>query len=370
MATEHASDPLSVLHVAQPVDGGCAKCVLDLARDQHSRGFDVVVACPPVGWLPQALSADGIALEPWNAKRSPGPTVPRETLALRAIVRTRRPDLVHLHSSKAGLAGRLIRVDARVIFQPHAWSFHALAPLPARAAVLWERAAARRTDAVVCVSERERDTGVRAGIEAGYVVIPNGVDVEALRQRSPADQRAARTALGLPDRPTVVCVGRISPQKGQDVLLDAWPALRKRVPEALLILVGPGAEALTLEAESGILAVGNQAAPTDWLAAADVVAVPSRWEGMSLVALEALAVGRSIVATDADGNAEAIQPGAGAIVPIGKADALAAELALRLERPDLRAAEAAAAASRAARFDLARTTADVANLYRELVARS
>jgi glycosyltransferase involved in cell wall biosynthesis len=370
MAMQPVTEPLSVLHVSQPVDGGCAACVLELARDQHSRGFRVLVACPPAGWLPERLAAAGIALEPWSAKRSPGASVPAEALALRAILRRASPDLVHLHSAKAGLAGRLIRAEASVVFQPHAWSFHALAPVLRRAAVLWERVAAHRADAVICVSEGERDTGVRAGIDARYVVIPNGVDVEELRRRSPSDQRAARTGLGLPDCPTVVCVGRISPQKGQDVLLKAWPTVRSRVPEALLVLVGPGADQLEVESESGVLAVGNQDAPTHWLAAADVVAVPSRWEGMSLVVLEALAVGRPVVATDADGNAEAIQPGAGAIVPIGDAEAFAREVTARLERPDLRAQEAAGAAARAARFDIARTTREVADLYDEVVARS
>jgi glycosyltransferase involved in cell wall biosynthesis len=370
MARGHASGSFSVLHVSQPVDGGCAKCVLDLARHQQSNGFNVVVACPSAGWLPEALATERIALERWNARRSPGPWVAGEVLALRAIMRRTSPDVVHLHSSKAGLAGRLFRVDARVVFQPHAWSFQALAPLLARAAALWERAAARRSDALVCVSERERDTGIRTGIEARYCVIPNGVDLEALRRQSAGGRRKARAALSLPDCPTVVCVGRISKQKGQDVLLEGWPAVRERVPEALLILVGPGEEQLEVDAEAGVLAVGHQDAPADWLVAADVVAVPSRWEGMSLVVLEALAVGRSIVATDAEGNAEAIQPGAGAIVPIGEAETLAAKLAERLEDSQLRAAEAAAAASRADRFDIRRTTAEVASLYRKLTAQS
>ena len=69
----------------------------------------------------------------------------------------------------------------------------------------------------------------------------------------------------------------------------------------------------------------------DWLAAADVVVVPSRWEGMSLGLLEALARGRSVVATDVAGSAEAIGDDAGAVVPIGDRPALAAAIAARLQ---------------------------------------
>lgn len=354
---------LTVLHVAQPVDGGCARYVFDLARDQTARGHQVVVASPAAGWLPQVLDEEAITVEPWDAKRSPGPWVLRETVSLRRIVGRTAPDIVHLHSSKAGLAGRLTRTDRPVVFQPHAWSFHALTGPLSRVAVLWERAAARRAEAVVCVSEAERDAGVAVGIDARYVVIPNGVDVEAVRRESPADQRAAREALGLADGPTVVCIGRASRQKGQDVLLRAWPLVRARVPSARLVLVGPGTERLAASDESGVVGVGTQRSSTPWLAAADVVAVPSRWEGMSLLVLEALAVGRSIVATDASGNAEAIGPDAGAIVPVGAPDLLGAAISERLERPDLRAIEAAAGAERARKFDLRLTAAAVTELY-------
>ena len=105
----------------------------------------------------------------------------------------------------------------------------------------------------------------------------------------------------------------------------------------------------------------------DWLAAADVVAVPSRWEGMSLGLLEALARGRSVVATDVAGSAEAIGDDAGAVLPVDDAPALADAIAARLQNSELAAAEGHAARARAERsYDLRRSTAAIAELYAEL----
>jgi glycosyltransferase involved in cell wall biosynthesis len=106
----------------------------------------------------------------------------------------------------------------------------------------------------------------------------------------------------------------------------------------------------------------------DWLAAADVVAMPSRWEGLSLVMLEAMASARSVVATDVAGAREALAE-AGAIVPVGATQPLADALAERLTDPALAAREGAEGRRRVERdFDLAKMTARVAELYDELLA--
>src|SRR5437867_3183664 len=77
--------------------------------------------------------------------------------------------------------------------------------------------------AVLCVSEAERRRGVEQGVRAEWRVIPIGVDLDAFPPASPDERSAARRRLELEERPTVVCVGRLCRQKGQDVLLDAWP---------------------------------------------------------------------------------------------------------------------------------------------------
>jgi glycosyltransferase involved in cell wall biosynthesis len=361
---------LSVLHVAQPTEGGVARIVRDLAADQVERGLRVSVSCPSDNWLAESVRAAGAEHHEWQAARSPGPSVLGETARLRRIVGSVRPDLVHLHSSKAGLAGRLaLRGGLPTLFEPHGWSFF-VGGVVGSLALRWERLATRWCDALVCVCEGERETGSRRGLRARFVVIPNAVDVAALKPATDEEREEARSRLGLGDGPLVVCVGRLSRQKGQDVLLDAWPHVLARVPSAQLVLIGDGPEArrLTAKAGAGVRLAGKSDEVPAWLAAADVVTLPSRWDVMALTMLEAMARGRSVVASDFDGAREALGGTAGAVVPIEKPRALADALAERLLDPALAKAEGnAGRAAAIERHDFRRVAEATLDLYAEVV---
>ena len=229
--------------------------------------------------------------------------------------------------------------------------------------------AGRWATVVLCVSEAERRRGEAHGVRGNWRVIPNGVDLAAFAETSPDESSAARLRLDLDERPVVVCVGRLCREKGQDVLLDAWPAVLERVPDAQLVLVGdgPDTEAMRRRARDGVKLVGKRWDVTDWLAAADVVAFPSRYEGMSVGMLEAMARGRAVVASDVGGAAEALGGEVGTLVPPEDPAALADAIAERLLDP-VGAASAARAARRRAELyhDLGTTTATVAELYEEL----
>lgn len=351
---------LRVLHVSQPVEAGVARVVAGLVADQRRRGWDVLVACPGEGWLPDTVRAAGARLLPWRASRSPGPSVPGEAAALRRIVATTDPQVVHLHSAKAGLAGRLaVRGRRPTVFQPHAWSFEAVTGPVQTASRGWERFAQRWTDLTLCVSEAELATGRAAGLTGPAVVAPNGVEPEVW---APQDRATARDALGLTAAPTVVCVGRLARQKGQDMLLAAWPSVRRAVPDARLVLVGTGPDEAALRAradDSVRFAPGERLA--EWYAAADVVAVPSRWEaGLPLVAMEAMAGQRSVVAFDVAGIGGSLGD-AGAAVPAFDVEAFAAALTARLLDPATAAREAEVGRSVATtRFAAATSQAAVA----------
>ncbi|ONK12768.1 glycosyltransferase [Streptomyces sp. MP131-18] len=364
-----------VLHLVQPADGGVARVVADLVRAQTAAGLRVVVGCPPGGPLAGAVGADVL---PWEAERAPGRRLPAEVAGAARVVRRAAPRLVHLHSAKAGLAGRLaLRGRLPTVYQPHAWSFEAVGGPAARLATAWERLAVRWTDRVLCVSEAERERGLGAGIDARWAVVPNGVDPGRHPVADGVARRQARAALAavhaLPQRaPLVVCVARLCRQKGQDLLLRAWPRVAARVPGARLALVGDGPQRAALRAAAGpgVLLAGHTDDPGPWYAAADVVVLPSRWEGMALAPLEAMATGRPVVLTDTGGARACLPPGHAphCLVAPGDADGLARALAALLDDPARRRAlgREAAAHARAA-HDVRRSAAACALLYRELL---
>jgi glycosyltransferase involved in cell wall biosynthesis len=362
-----------VLHLTQPVDGGVARVVRDLVRAQRAAGLRVAVACPDGSGLADTLRALGADVHDWPATRAPGRALPGEVRRLRRVLAGTRPDLVHAHSAKAGLAARLaVRGRVPTVFQPHAWSFEAVDGALAALAVRWERWGARWAARVVCVSEAERATGVRAGVRASWSVVPNGVDTEHHR---PAPHAGARAGLGLladtePSDPLVVCVGRLCRQKGQDVLLRAWPAVVRRVPRARLVLVGDGPEEARLRASApaSVLFAGAVDDVVPWYRAADVVVLPSRWEGMALAPLEAMACGRPVVLTEVAGARECLPPGQEP-VPVEQPGPLADRIAALLLDPPLRARLGKEARAHVvATHDVRRTAEAVMEVYRELLA--
>jgi glycosyltransferase involved in cell wall biosynthesis len=361
-----------VLHLTQPVDGGVARVVKDLTRAQLAAGLDVTVACPDSA-LAEELRSLGADVRRWEATRAPGPSLPGEVRRLARVVAQVRPELVHAHSAKAGLAGRLaVRGRIPTVFQPHAWSFEAVGGTTAALALRWERFGARWADRLVCVSEAERTTGVRAGIAGRWSVVPNGIDRERFRPASADTVRAALLPDADPAAPLVVCVGRLCRQKGQDVLLEAWEAVAGKVPGARLVLVGDGPDhaGLRSRATESVLFAGAVADVVPWYQAADLVVLPSRWEGMALAPLEALACGRPVVVTDVDGARESLPDALASrcLVPPEDPEALAGAVADLLLDPLLRAS----LGHQGRRYvlsthDVRRTAEAVAGVYRELL---
>ncbi|MFK0061113.1 glycosyltransferase [Streptomyces werraensis] len=364
-----------VLHLTQPVDGGVARVVTDLVRAQLADGMDVAAVCPDSP-LAARLRSLGAHVRTWEATRAPGPSLVREVRQLSDAISHVRPDLVHAHSAKAGLAGRLaVRGRIPTVFQPHAWSFEAVGGSTAALALRWERWAARWASRVICVSEAERDTGAAAGIRGRWTVVPNGIDPERFRPAEDTDpvraQLAARYGLDA-DAPLVVCVGRLCRQKGQDVLLRAWDAVRRQVPGARLVLVGdgPDGERLRAAAPRSVVFAGAVTDAAPWYQAADLVVLPSRWEGMALAPLEAMACARPVVVADVDGARESLPPSLAdrCLVPPEDPRALARTVAALLLDPPLRAS----LGDRARRHvlslhDVRHTARAVAGVYRDLL---
>jgi glycosyltransferase involved in cell wall biosynthesis len=363
---------MRVLHVSESTEGGVGRFIGSLAAHQLAAGHSVAVAAPGFDGLPLELRNGALVRRTWPATPQPGPHVVGELAALGRIVDELDPKLVHLHSSKAGLVGRLLLRGRRAtIFQPHSWSFFARSGAVGAMSLRWERLGARWADAILCVSEDERRFAVRAGVRADFHVLVNGIDLASERVR-PRDRREAQSRLGLDGVPLAVCVGRLHRQKNQHGLLDAWPLVLEAVPAARLVLIGEGPDRHQLErrAVPGVELVGHRDDVHMWCAAASVVVAPSRWEGSSYAVLEAMACARSVVVTDVPGMAEVVVAGAGEVVAFGDRGALAGAVARRLADPCAADAEGAHGRHHIEQaHDLGRQLDGIASLYEQIIER-
>ena len=200
----------------------------------------------------------------------------------------------------------------------------------------------RRLDRVVAVSAEMASELLTHGFVADRIArIPNGVD--ANRFAPAADPEATRREVGL-DPETVLFLGRLDPQKGLDMALQAWQRVAARRPGARLVLAGEGPARSTLKAQAQTLGLGESVRflgtrpdPERLLRASAIFLLPSRSEGMSNALLEAMATGLSCVATRIGGNSDLVEHAVtGLLVPPGDAAALSDALTALLEDPALR----------------------------------
>ena len=305
----------------------------------------------------------------------------RAVLELVRLFRRERPDIVHTHSSKAGLIGRLAaRIGGVpvVVHTVHGWSFHeGMSPLAHAGAVALERLAARWTWPVVVVTEVDAEIGVAAGIgqPAQYALVRSAVDVRRLRQA--ADSReSARADLGIPEGvPVVGTVTRLCKQKDPETLLRAARLMAELRPDARLVVVGDGPlrpqverllDELDLRAHVSLL--GRRSDVEALLPGFDAFVLSSRWEGLPRVVVEAMAAGVPVVSTDVGGIADAVEDQvSGLLVPSGDAVALANALVRLLSEPGLGARLAATAASRVDEFDIGTMGDRLDDLYTGLL---
>lgn len=371
---------LTVLHVSQPAENGAGagvtRMVTALALAQVRAGHRVGVACPPTGRLAADAVQAGASVLPWPRRRS----VPGEVLRLRRIVARIRPDLVHLHGTRAGVVGRLaLRGAVPTVYQPHGWAFepdgwdapNGLVRVVSRR---WERAAAGWAARTVCVTDAERRQGEAAGVRATFQVVRNGIDLTRFSPADPTRRRQVRAQLGIdPDTPLTVRAAAMSDAVA-DPLLAAWPAVRDRVPGARLALLplpgGGPTRGVGWHATSGIHLAGPGDDPRLWYHAADLVVVACLREIAALVPQEAMACGRPVVAADLPGAIEYLPAGPDqpAPVPQDQPNRLAEEVAALLtdrDRADRLGREARATMQ--ARFSVHRATDTIEHLYAAVI---
>jgi glycosyltransferase involved in cell wall biosynthesis len=301
-----------------------------------------------------------------------GPGGARRVPALARLLRAERPAVFHAHMSspvacKWALAAAVLARAPAVLGTVQVCEYEP----PSRSAYWQLRALARGVDRYLAVSRDIADELVeRLGWPAAKIeVLYNAVDPARFEVEAPAGLREELGAVG---RPLVLTAARLDAQKGHPFLLRALAA----VPEAVLALAGEGPERRALEdlaAEVGVADrvrfLGRREDVPQLLAACDVFALPSLYEGSSLAVLEAMAARRALVSSAIGGTDELVEDGrSGLLVPPGDAAALAAALRRLLADPELREELAANARERVEReLTRERMAARVSAVYRELV---
>lgn len=371
-----------VLQFFEPAEGGVPEHVRVLALGLARRGWDVELLGPLSSHAYEA--AEEVGLEVHRLGLGPGLGRPWEDLRqLRPCVRRVRVgayDLVHCHSAKAGVFGRLAGLAARVpvVYSPHAFPFLGDIFSRRRRAFAWavERALSPATAAVVCVCEYERRlaASTRLGPPDRFALVrygapPCGEDGE--------DAQLSEFARG---GPTAAVVAALRPQKAIETFVDAAPAVLAAVPAARLAVVGDGPEREMLRERArrtGLLddprfAFLRFRPPSSrYLRSIDLYVLPSSWEALPIGVLEALACGVPQVATDVGGTGEAVSCDTGILVPARDAAALAAAIVeLLSDEPRRRAMAAASRRRHTAEFGQDAMVDRMAALYERTIAAS
>jgi glycosyltransferase involved in cell wall biosynthesis len=293
---------------------------------------------------------------------------------LAAEMRDFRPHIVHTHTTKAGVAGRLAALMTGVPALVHTFHGHVLHgyfPGPvSRAVVVAESVLARRTDRIIAVGSQVRDELLAAGIgrRAQYAIVPPGTSLGPLPHRL-----VARRTLGLPpDCPVVAYVGRLTKVKRPDRLLAVAREVRAAMPATRFLVCGHGDLAAGVEAAgrdpaSGIVALGWRADVETVYAAADLVLLTSDNEGMPVSLIEAAMAGVPAVATDVGSVAEVVEHGITGLLTPPSSGALAQAVLRLLADVSVRAGMGMRARSRStAQFGPERLVRDVAAVYESI----
>lgn len=369
----------AVLLTDADVFAGTERHMLDLARGLRTEGADVSLACPVPSPLADAARAEAFAVL----------SLPKQGLIDRNAVRVLRGllqkgdvDIIHAHNGRTALAAALavtlagrgrcvmtqhfLEPNHATLSGPRAWLSH-----------LAHRWVVGRMHRILAISQSVRK-GMLARGEAPdtkIVVVPNGITFPL----QPA-QNTVRAELEIaPDTPLVVCVARLEHEKDIASLAQAMSEVTRELPQARCLVAGDGAlrEALSaqitrLGLDGSVTLLGFRQDAPAVIAAADLFVLPSLAEPFGLVLLEAMALGKAVVATEAGGPLEIVVPReTGLLVPPAAPHELAQAILRLLRDPRLREAMGRAGRTRYAQyFTAARMAQQTLAVYRQAAGHS
>ncbi|NGO64511.1 glycosyltransferase family 4 protein [Rhizobium daejeonense] len=327
MTKSDANVPLHILQVLEPSGGGSGRHFVDLCGGLKAHGHAVTAVYSPVRaeerFVEELKALDLRKVIALPMQRAVGPADASAWQALAQVVRAEGPfDIIHGHSSKAGALTRIRLPGPHVprIYTPHA--FRTMDPtLGAKGRLLFGKVETLLgrffTDRLICVSQSEYEHALTLGIPAELLrVVVNGVG-EMPRGNGPTIRRR----FGLPEHAIIFgFVGRLSAQKAPERLIAAFADIAQNLPAARLLMVGHGEleQAIRLQVETANLAdritITADITGAEAMQAFDVLVMPSRYEAMSYVMLEAAASGLPMIVTDVGGARNVVTPDENGII--------------------------------------------------------
>jgi len=379
-------EKINLLYVITKLElGGAQKHALDLCRHLDQERFNVFLFTAAGGILLQ----DSLSIKGLNVKQSVylerriNPVKDfLAVLELYSFIRRNNIHIAHTHSSKAGVVGRIAARLAGVkivIHTAHGWSFNDFQRCLASKMFIWlERFCALLTDKIIVVSRADMRKGLenRIGYPEKYSLIRYGIDIPVFASKD----TGIKQELGvLADDPVVGMVACFKPQKNPLDFIRAAAMVRGAHPRARFVLVGDGVLRQRIEALADELGLSGNVILAGWrrdiprlLAAFDVFALTSYWEGLPISALEAMAASKPVVVTDTSGITEIIRDGEnGFLVKPGDIPKMAEKISLLLDNRSLREQMGASALkSLSEGFTTTDMCQNTFNLYSSLIKKA
>jgi glycosyltransferase involved in cell wall biosynthesis len=357
--------------------GGGESHLLSLVENLDRNRFEPIVLSFTSGPMIEQLQQMGVETHVIYTEK---PFDIRKWNAVKKLLLSKQIDLVHAHGTRANSnilwASKKLKIP--VIYTIHGWSFHQdQKPLVKTLRLLGEKYLTSRSTLNISVSQSNKESGKELIPSFESVVVNNGIN---LQKFNPADQfKDIRAELKLPkDKILVLFIARFTLHKQPLTLIKAFAEALKQNVNMHLLMVGDGdqkeeAEQLIEQLQIGehvTLEKFRQDVP-DVLAAADIFVLPSLWEGLPIGLLEAMAMGKAIIASNADGTREIVEHHKnGILVSISSLQKETAEALLKLsEQPQLRKElETNARATITERFNAVSMTRRIESIYTKLVS--
>jgi glycosyltransferase involved in cell wall biosynthesis len=301
-------------------------------------------------------------------------------IRLYKYIKKNKFDIVHTHSSKAGILGRLAAFLAgtpTIIHTSHGWGFHdRMGILLRNFYITIEKLIAPITDKLIVVSDLNREKGLAAGIskESKYITIHSGIDIDMFKNKISSREKMRAEFNIKPDEILVGNVSRLSPQKSPETFIEVAKKVTSAFSNVKFMFVGGGPFRAKCEAliekyglQEKVFLIGLRKDVPEVMSMFDIFTLTSLWEGLPRVLPEAMAMGIPIVATNVDGAPQAIEEGvSGYLVPLGDIDMFEERiLEFIKDAPKRERFSEAASKTVASRFCVKQMVRDIEKVYEE-----